>query len=163
MNLDHAIQFAAKAHFGQKDKAGEPYILHPLRVMMKFDSDLFRIVAILHDVAEDMNIPVGAIRKLVSLSDQAAEAIDAITRRKDELYTDYIKRCGENPVARKVKIADLLDNFRLDRLSKLTPEQVKTLDRRYRNALEYLKETEYQSRVSNLVEKAITTDNDGDK
>lgn len=53
MNLDKAILIATKAHQNQVDKAGKPYILHPIRVMMKMENETEQIVAVLHDVLED--------------------------------------------------------------------------------------------------------------
>ena len=53
MNLEQAIKIAVEAHTGQVDKGGNPYILHPLRVMLSLDTEQERIVGVLHDVVED--------------------------------------------------------------------------------------------------------------
>jgi len=56
MNLEQAISIASLAHEGQLDKGGEPYILHPLRVMMKLKDERQRVVAVLHDIIEDTKV-----------------------------------------------------------------------------------------------------------
>jgi (p)ppGpp synthase/HD superfamily hydrolase len=112
--LDRAIEIAVAAHFGQVDKAGKPYILHPLRVMMAQESDEARAAAVLHDVVEDSDI---------GFCDLTQEGVDAaivqavfdLTRNADEPYAAYVERAGANPIARAVKIADLRDNLSPDR------------------------------------------------
>jgi hypothetical protein len=65
--LEHAIALAACAHAGQVDKAGQPYILHPLRVMLRLSGADERIVAVLHDVVEDTPRTIERLRALVLL------------------------------------------------------------------------------------------------
>lgn len=119
-NLSLAIKIATEAHDGQVDKGDAPYILHPLRVMMAVDGDRERIVAVLHDVAEDC-----AEWPLERLTDQpfsgaVCDALDALTHRQGEDYWDYIDRCGADPIARVVKLADLKDNQDLSRIKRPT-------------------------------------------
>lgn len=109
-DLDTAIVWAVEAHEGQLDKNGEPYILHPLRVMLAV-GPADRIVAVLHDVVEDCE-KVGLGDILAWFGEDVRAAVDALTRRPDEMYHDFIKRCAENPTARSVKIADIKDNLR---------------------------------------------------
>ncbi len=109
--LEQAIALAAEAHSGQVDKAGQPYILHPLRVMMAMAPDEdFRIAAVLHDVVEDC--PSWSLERLRAegISGTALDAIDAVTRRGGESYDAFIKRSARNGIGRLVKIADLRDN-----------------------------------------------------
>ena len=115
ITLESAIALAAKAHAGQKDLAGEPYILHPLRVMLKVASEPERIVAILHDVVEDTNHTLDDLR-LAGCSPEVVDAVDRLTRREGEDYFDYVARAAEHPLARRVKIADLEDNMEWRRL-----------------------------------------------
>jgi hypothetical protein len=112
--IEKALQIAAKAHEGQKDKEGLPYILHPLRAMMKVEGEDTQIVAILHDVVEDTSVTIDALRQ-AGFSEKVIDAVVCVTHRQDESYADYVVRCKSNEVARRVKLADLEDNSRLDR------------------------------------------------
>jgi (p)ppGpp synthase/HD superfamily hydrolase len=113
--LERAIAIAAAAHAGQIDKAGEAYIMHPLRVMLRVGSQHERMAAVLHDVVEDTP---------VSLADLAAEgfppdvlaAIDALTKRPGESRMDAAQRAATDPVARQVKLADNAENMDLSRI-----------------------------------------------
>lgn len=110
MHLDDAIRLAVLAHAGQTDKKGEPYILHPLRVMLACRPE-DRVVAVLHDVMEDSD-NLAAIA-LAELPRPEFDAILALTRRKaeGETYEAYIERVRQNPQALRVKRADLADNL----------------------------------------------------
>ncbi len=114
--LDRAIQLAATMHEGQVDKGGSPYILHPLRVMLAVNTDEERMVAVLHDVLEDC--PQFAPERLsqARFSEEVITALIALTRRPDESYGAFIERVKANPLARKVKIADMRDNMDLSRI-----------------------------------------------
>ena len=118
--LDKAILIAAQAHLGQKDKVGEPYILHPLRMMLRFRSETEMIVAVLHDVVEDS--PDWDFERLRAegFSAEIVEAVDHLTRREGESYEEFVERSGQNPLARRVKLADLEDNMDLTRLRTLS-------------------------------------------
>lgn len=109
--LNEAIKLAVDAHAGQVDKAGEPYILHPLRVMQAVFSETDRVVAVLHDVVEDSST-VGLGDILALFGEEVRAAVDALTRRDGEDYFDYVRRAKANPIARRVKWADLCDNLR---------------------------------------------------
>lgn len=112
--LTEAITIAAQAHDGQTDKAGQPYILHCLRVMLAMNSDTDRIVAVLHDVLEDATD--WQIGDLGDFGPGVEGAVDALTRRDREDYFHYIDRVAANPIAVRVKLADLRDNLDPDRL-----------------------------------------------
>ena len=109
--IDKALQIAAKAHEGQKDKDGQPYILHPLRVMNSVEGDEAKVVAVLHDVIEDSAVTEDDLRR-EGFAESVIAAVLCVTHRKDESYADYVVRCKANEVARKVKLADLEDNSR---------------------------------------------------
>lgn len=109
--LTAAIMIACEAHEGQTDKNGEPYILHPLRVMMAMETEDERIVAVLHDTAEDF-VNGWALIHDGDFGDHILDAIDALTRNEGESYDNFIERCKANPLARRVKIADITDNLR---------------------------------------------------
>ncbi len=111
--LNVSIGMAVEAHAGQRDKCGEPYILHPLAVMGAMDTEEERIVAVLHDIVEDTDWSMEDIRN--RFSTLISNAIEAITKRDTETYFEYIYRVKLNPLATKVKLADLKHNSLLER------------------------------------------------
>lgn len=115
--LEEAISLAVSAHKGQKDKAGNPYILHPLRMMLSLDSDECRMAAVLHDVVEDCDVSLQDLKD-AQFPESVIEAVECVTRRPDESYQEFIERAAENPIARAVKLADLEDNMDVRRLHK---------------------------------------------
>jgi (p)ppGpp synthase/HD superfamily hydrolase len=114
-SLESAIAIAVRAHAGQSDKSGQPYILHPLRVMFRCQTDDQRIVAILHDVVEDTPVTVEDLRDQ-GFTKEILAALDCVTKREGESYEDFVERAAANPIARQVKLADLEDNMDLRRL-----------------------------------------------
>jgi (p)ppGpp synthase/HD superfamily hydrolase len=134
--LETAIKIAIDAHKGQVDKAGKPYILHPLRVMFSMDTDTEQIVAVLHDVVEDTDWTFGRLRE-VGFPEDVLDAIYSVTRQAGESYMEFIRRAGQNKVGRKVKMADLKDNLDLSRIKEPTEKDHKRMAR-YRTALEIL-------------------------
>lgn len=119
--LNKAIAIATKAHDGQVDKGGNPYILHPLRVMMNCESEAAKICAVLHDVIEDTNITFKDL-KSQGFSDEIVTALDCLTKREGESYADFINRILPNEIACHVKLADLIDNMDLTRIQNLSKE-----------------------------------------
>jgi|TARA_B100000035_G_scaffold305118_1_gene305582 (p)ppGpp synthase/HD superfamily hydrolase len=138
LTLERAIAIAAEAHAGQKDRAGAPYILHPIRLMIQMDGNDAMISAVLHDVVEDSAWTLDDLR-IEGFSDEVLNAVDSLTHRdkEGEDYWDYIKRAGSDPIAIKVKLADLLDNLNPNRLNKVTKEDEKRFER-YRKAQQML-------------------------
>ena len=133
--IEDALEVAVEAHRGQLYPAPEPqpFILHPLRVMLGVSPGTAQIVAVLHDVVEDSPV---TLRDLADKGfDKAVvEAVDCLTRRADEPYADYIKRVATNRLAREVKLSDLADNLANNRALLPTRDN---LDRilRYEDAL----------------------------
>jgi hypothetical protein len=138
--LEDAIVLAVKAHRDQKDKAEAPYILHPLRVMLPMATGTEMIVALLHDVVEDGGITIDDLQK-AGYSEEILIAIDCLTRRDGEEYDQFIDRVKGNPLAIKVKIADLKDNSNLKRIAEPKENDYKRLEK-YRRALEELMKIE---------------------
>ena len=136
--LERAIVIAAEAHAGRTDKAGAPYILHPLRMMMDLTSAEERIVAVLHDVCEDC--PGWTFERLrgEGFSEEILAALDSVTKRKGEPYEDFALRAAANPIGRRVKLADLRDN---SDLSRITTPSVKDHQRiaKYARAIELIR------------------------
>ena len=133
--LNAAISLAIALHAPQKDKAGLPYILHPLTVMLDMETNLERTVAVLHDTVEDTGYSLESCRDM--FGNEVADAIDAISRRPGEQYFDYIKRCKLNPLATKVKLADLKHNSSPARINVL-PEKDRDVVKRYEKAVRLL-------------------------
>ena len=135
--VSYAIEIAAKAHYGQTDKVGEPYIFHPLRVMLAVQGIKERCVAVLHDVLEDTDMTEGELYGLGMTSDIVV-TVKAMTKKTGEDYDSYIRRVAGNPCARVVKIADIRDNASPIRLYKLQPATVQRLTSKYVKALQHL-------------------------
>ena len=107
MDLERAIQIAVEAHAGVKDKGGKAYILHPISVMMRCETDEEKIVAILHDVVEDTDWTFDALRE-EGFSETIIEALKTVTKHSDdEDYDEFVQRSLKNEIGRKVKIAYL--------------------------------------------------------
>ena len=136
--LENAILLAVQAHKGQVDKANKPYILHPLRMMLQMQSEDEMIAAVLHDVVEDTAHTLDGLRQ----SGYAAHiiaAIDCLTNRAGESYEDFATRARSNPLARKVKLADIEDNMDIRRISDPQERDFERL-KRYRKAWSELKD-----------------------
>ena len=131
--LEKAIAIAAEAHAGQVDKAGAPYILHPLRLMLQLHTAEEQIVAALHDVVEDTAWTLERLRG-EGFSEAVVTALDAVTRREEESYEAFVRRAADDPIARAVKRADLMDNLDIGRLSEPGEEDYRRMER-YRRAL----------------------------
>jgi len=117
--LDRAIKIAAAAHIGQKDKSGQPYILHPLRVMFTVQTEEEKIVAVLHDTVEDTEVTFEEL-KTNGFSDVIIEALRSVTKNPGETRMDAARRAKANPIGRQVKLADLKDNMNIDRIAEPT-------------------------------------------
>lgn len=119
ITLDRAIAFAAEAHAGQKDRGGASYIRHVLRVTGTVEtaggSEDDMIVAVLHDIVEDCAVTLDDLLR-EGLTETQLDAVDALTKRDGESYEDRVHRALRNPVARKVKVADIEDNLMLVRI-----------------------------------------------
>lgn len=147
LNLHRAIEIAAEAHRGQTDKAGAPYLLHPLRVMMSLETDDERIVGVLHDVVEDG--PGWTFKRLEEegFSPTVLDALRLVTKRPEDegdseaVYVAFVRRAKGNKIARRVKTADILDNLNASRLSALTEKDMRRMNR-YLAALRELRDAE---------------------
>ena len=139
--LDKAISIACGAHSGQVDKAGQPYILHPLKLMMMFTDNSERIVAILHDVVEDSDMSLDDLKD-AGFSNEIVNAISCLSKKNNEPYIDFIMRIKKNNLARKIKIEDIKHNMDLTRLDSITEKDMARLGK-YHNALSVLLDTQF--------------------
>lgn len=132
VTLEDAISIAALAHKGQKDKAGNLYLLHPLRMMMQMKSEAAMIVAVLHDVVEDTDWTLEQLQEQ-GFSEEVLTAIDCVTNRAGESYDQFIERVQTNPIAREVKIADLEDNMNIRRIAQIKPKDLERLEKYHKS------------------------------
>ena len=124
--LERAIEIAKTAHTGQFDKAGKPYIFHPVRVMLRVHNEFEKIVAVLHDVVEDTCVNLEDLKREGFLP-EVVQAIDALTKRPGESRLDAAKRAAAHPLARVVKLADNAENMDLSRLPNPTAKDYERL------------------------------------
>ncbi len=139
MNLQRAIEIALEAHKGALDKGGNPYILHPLRLMLQMDSEEEMIVAILHDVVEDSE--KWSFDKLhkEGFSKKIINSLRSVTKENEnEDYEKFIDRSVKDKIGRKVKIADISDNLDISRLKEVTDKDILRINK-YKKALAKLK------------------------
>ena len=135
-NYELALKIATEAHKGQVDKAGVPYINHPLTVASLVDTEEEKIVALLHDTIEDTNITEQDLIDY-GFPNEIVEAVKLLTHNKNVPYMDYVAKIKDNELARKVKIADLTHNSDLSRLKEITDKDKKRYNK-YQKALLYL-------------------------
>jgi len=100
-----AYCIAKKAHKGQKDKGGKPYIKHPVYVAKRVKGRDAKIVALLHDTIEDTSVTYDYIKSV--FGDRIAESVKVLTKDKTISYEEYIALIKQNDLARRVKIEDL--------------------------------------------------------
>jgi (p)ppGpp synthase/HD superfamily hydrolase len=115
-SIDEALLLTANHFKGVQDKGGQPYILHCLRVMMNFTDPTSQQVGLMHDLVEDTPVTLEQLREQ-GFAPDVVEALDLLTHRSEVSYADYVRRLKSNPVARKVKMADLRDNASLTRVA----------------------------------------------
>lgn len=131
-----AMIIAYNAHINQFDKAGVPYIYHPIHLAEQMDTEFECIVALLHDVVEDTDVTFEELEK--EFPSEVIEILKLLTHDKKVDYMKYIEEIKKNPIARKIKIADINHNADESRLDKITLKDVARRNK-YNKALEYLK------------------------
>ena len=103
-----AMVLAYAAHHGQFDKGGVPYIFHPIHLAEQMDDEVTTCVALLHDTVEDTDVTLEQLEK--DFPREIVEAVALLTHAEDVEYFDYVRAIKANPVAVKVKLADLAHN-----------------------------------------------------
>ena len=134
-NTKKAINIAYNAHMGQKDKFGIPYIFHPMHLAESMDTEDECICAILHDVVEDTNISFEQLEK--EFSPTIITVLKLLTHDKKIPYLDYVNNLKDNPIAKKVKLADLNHNSDSTRLNNITKKDKLRMEK-YKNAIKLL-------------------------
>ena len=135
-----ALKICFDAHKDDTDKSGMPYVFHPFHVAEQMDDEVSTIVALLHDVVEDHpdKYPFEVLEGM-GFGDEAMEALRFLTHQEGESYMDYVREIRKNPIARKVKLADLAHNSDSDRLDTITPKDEERIEK-YKAAQRILQE-----------------------
>ena len=136
--LQRAIEIAVEAHKGQMDKAGMPYILHPLRLMFQMKTDNEKMAAVLHDVVEDSDWTLDDLKK-EGFNCEVLKAVSLLTRDDNDSYDEFVQKAASNPISKAVKIADITDNLDLSRISNVTDKDVARV-KKYQRVLKTLTE-----------------------
>ena len=131
-----AIDLAYFAHNGQKDKAGRPYFVHVLHVAEQMDDEYSTCAALLHDTLEDTYLDPAVIER--EFPHKVVEAVKLLTHREGVDYFDYVRLVAQNPIARKVKLADLEHNLDGTRFAGSRHDQSDRRNGKYRKAREIL-------------------------
>lgn len=134
-----AMQIAYMAHHGQTDCNGIPYVFHPYHLAELMDNEISCCVALLHDVAEDTEVTLDELGK--DFPQEIIEALNLLTHEKDTDYFDYVRRIKDNPIAKKVKLADLahnMDRTRIVDCSVVSTEKLDKWDEKYSKAMKIL-------------------------
>ena len=136
-----AMMLAWDMHLMSVDKGGIPYIFHPIAVAEMMGDDEYAVcVALLHDIIEDTPMTIHQL-SCMHFPIEVVNAVEAITRKSDEKYMDYLVRVKENKLASKVKLGDLAHNSDLGRLS-IVDKEALSLQKRYQKAIAFLTDQE---------------------
>ena len=130
-----AMIIAYNAHMNQFDRAGVPYIYHPIHLAEQMDTEIECIVALLHDVVEDTDVTFEQLKK--EFSGEVIEVLKLLTHDKNTDYMKYIMKLKKNHIAKKIKIADIKHNLDETRLEKVTLKDIARRNK-YKKALEIL-------------------------
>lgn len=135
--LERAIQIALEIHQEQTDRYGRPYIIHPLTLMMQMDTENEMMAAVLHDVIEDSDMKLEALRD-EGFPAEVLEAVRLLTHDAEKnSYEEYVHRLKLNPTARKIKLADLQHNMDIRRMEQVREQDLERLEK-YRRAWQTL-------------------------
>ena len=131
-----ALKLCFEAHKDQVDKTGMPYVFHPFHLAEQMDDEISTVCALLHDVVEDTDI---TFKNLIEMgfSIEVVEVLKLLTHDKSVLYMDYVAKIATNPIAKKVKIADLKHNSDVSRLNVVDQKAQERL-KKYQQALDLL-------------------------
>lgn len=136
-----ALRIAYEAHQGQVDKAGLPYIFHPFHLAEQMTDEISTCVALLHDVAEDTDVSLDDLAR--EFPPEVMEPLRKLTHQPGTSYADYIIGLRDDPVARKVKMADIRHNSDMSRFAggqSISPKGWSRLAEKYKMALALLSE-----------------------
>jgi len=118
-----ALAICFDAHKEQRDKSGAPYVFHPFHLAEQMETEAEICTALLHDTVEDSSYTLDDLRA-AGFPEEILDAISLMTHNDAEPYMDYVARIRHNPIARRVKLADLAHNSTLARLDSPTPKDL---------------------------------------
>lgn len=148
--FDETLEFVKKAHKGQRDKAGEAYWVHPFQVstLIKGGGEVDKIVALLHDILEDTQYTYSDLKEM-GYTDEVLIPLVLLTKTKGEDYNKYLDRVVRNPIAIRVKMADLTHNMDINRLplEDRDTEVVRKRTEKYRKAYKRLQNVILKSNI----------------
>lgn len=137
-----ALELSFQTHKNQRDKSGMPYVYHPFHLAEQMDDEYSTCVALLHDVVEDSEDSGEPVTpndlRLMGFPDAVVNAIALLTHEKSVPYMDYVRKIKPDPIARKVKLADLRHNSDTSRLSGPVDEKASERLAKYRQAIKLL-------------------------
>ena len=135
-----AMKLAYKAHHGQFDYNGIPYIFHPIHLAEQMDDEISCCAALLHDVVEDTDITMEELSR--EFPPEVIDAVKLLTHDDTTPYFDYVRAIKANPIARKVKLTDLTHNSAQSRCvgSDLPEEKLAFWKEKYAKATKILLE-----------------------
>lgn len=133
-----ALKLSFEKHKDQVDKSGMPYVFHPFHLAEQMDDEISTVVALLHDVVEDTDVTFEQLEEM-GFPKESVDAIRLMTHEESVPYEDYVRVIKTNPVAAKVKLADLRNNSDATRLSVMTEKDIRRAEK-YRNAMAILQE-----------------------
>ena len=131
-----AMVLAYQAHHGQVDKSGTPYIFHPIHLAEQAKDEFTCCAALLHDVMEDTPVTLQELEK--EFPPEVTQALQLLTHRPDTDYFDYVRAVKQNPIARQVKLLDLLHNSDQTRCADVPAKKRAQLKEKYDRALAIL-------------------------
>ena len=134
--LDKAALICVTKHAGQRDKMGQAYFQHPMRVAMRCTTDEEKIVALLHDTIEDTDVTAEYLLA-EGFPQSVVDGILSVTKREGENYEDFVARAKQNPLGRVVKLHDLEDNLNALRLDRFDADMAARYNK-YLEARQYL-------------------------
>lgn len=132
-----ALHVCFDAHKDQLDKAGAPYVFHPFHLAEQMPDELTTVCALLHDVVEDSGMTLVEMANM-GFPAEVIEALSLLTHDTKTDYMDYVRAIAENPIARRVKIADLKHNCDISRFD-MVDDGVEKRVQKYRKALRILR------------------------
>ena len=131
-----ALRICFDSHVNQIDKSGLPYVFHPFHLAEKMDDEDSVCVALLHDVVEDTDMTFADLER-EGFNQNIIDALKLLTHDLEVPYMDYVSKIKQNPLARKVKLADLKHNSDLTRLD-IVDERIMERVVKYKKAIELL-------------------------
>lgn len=134
--LEKAALICVTKHAGQRDKMGQAYFQHPMRVAMRCQTDEQKMVALLHDTIEDTDVTAEYLLA-EGFPQSVVDGILSVTKREGENYEDFVARAKQNPLGRVVKLHDLEDNLNALRLDRFDADMAARYNK-YLAARQYL-------------------------